>query len=275
MAGPRGSPWARRGRSWHQPCAKGPPRCHPQFLAAMTTDKATPPSAMAVAPKSHFQGMDCGAEHRDVRGRARGRGHVPPRLPCLLDRTSQKGSAGDGVCRQLTALPDGQLGAKSGARSWHGRDPAGTASSTGCYQGCFPGTAPGARPPAPSGIHVLTARPHPAQQQGCVPPAGPGGHWHTPCGPPPPRALPRAVCLCTSWGCWRCWGSPASSCTSPSPRSSGPRASSPAWRAQRGWSGEDSVLLSALQHPCLPGRGPVTHSTFHHPWDVQEKLRKG
>lgn len=26
-----------------------------QFLAAMTTDKATPPMATAVAPKSHFQ----------------------------------------------------------------------------------------------------------------------------------------------------------------------------------------------------------------------------
>lgn len=49
-----------RGRTWS--CAKGPPQWHPQFLAAMTTDKATPPSAMAVAPKSHFQGMDCGAE---------------------------------------------------------------------------------------------------------------------------------------------------------------------------------------------------------------------
>lgn len=61
-AEPRGSPWAQTGRTQRCSCAKGPPRCHPQFLAAMTTDKATPPSAMAVAPKSHFQGMDCGAE---------------------------------------------------------------------------------------------------------------------------------------------------------------------------------------------------------------------
>lgn len=31
-----------------------------QFLAAMTTESATPPKATAVAPNSHFHGMDCG-----------------------------------------------------------------------------------------------------------------------------------------------------------------------------------------------------------------------
>lgn len=31
-----------------------------QFLAAMTTERATPPKATAVAPNSHFHGMDCG-----------------------------------------------------------------------------------------------------------------------------------------------------------------------------------------------------------------------
>lgn len=31
-----------------------------QFLAAMTTERATPPRATAVAPNSHFHGMDCG-----------------------------------------------------------------------------------------------------------------------------------------------------------------------------------------------------------------------
>lgn len=30
-----------------------------QFLAAMTTESATPPRATAVAPNSHFHGMDC------------------------------------------------------------------------------------------------------------------------------------------------------------------------------------------------------------------------
>lgn len=70
----------------------------------------------------------------------------------------------------------------------------------------------------------------------------------------PEKALPRAVCLCISQGCQQHWDSPASSCTSLSPRSSGPRVSSPAWRAQRGWSGEDSVVLSVPHHPCLPGR---------------------
>lgn len=131
VAEPRGSPSAERGKSRRWSCAEGPPRRHAQFLAAMTTDKATPPSAMAVAPKSHFQGMDCGAEHGDVRGCARGRGHVPsclPCQPCLLDRASQKGSAGSALpgtwparlqgqrvppAAQLTALPNGQLGAKS------------------------------------------------------------------------------------------------------------------------------------------------------------------
>lgn len=55
------------------------------------------------------------------------------------------------------------------------------------------------------------------------------------------QPLPRSVCLCTSPGrCWR-WDSQASSCTSLSPPSSGLRASSPALRARRGWSGEQSA----------------------------------
>lgn len=64
--------------------------------------------------------------------------------------------------------------------------------------------------------------------------------------PPPevqPQPLPSAVCLCTSRGLRRRWDSRASSCTARSPRSSGPPASSPASRARRGWSGEESGEL--------------------------------
>lgn len=78
---------------------------------------------------------------------------------------------------RLTALPNGQLGAKSRASSCRGWDLVDTARSTGCYR-CFPR----AWPPAPSGIAVLTQRVHIQLRSRAE---GPGGHCHTPCGSPP------------------------------------------------------------------------------------------
>lgn len=39
-------------------CGEGGSHLGGQFLAAMTTERATPPRAMAVAPNSHFHGID-------------------------------------------------------------------------------------------------------------------------------------------------------------------------------------------------------------------------
>lgn len=112
-----------------------------------------------------------------------------------------------------------------------------------------------AQPPCSHRITVLTQPVHILLRSRAVSLLWDLGDTDTPpIDPQPEKALPRAVCLCISQGCQQHWDSPASSCTSLSPRSSGPRVSSPAWRAQRGWSGEDSVVLSALHHPCLPGR---------------------
>lgn len=48
--------WGELGSTGRGPGVQG----GSQFLAAMTTERATPPRATAVAPNSHFHGMDCG-----------------------------------------------------------------------------------------------------------------------------------------------------------------------------------------------------------------------
>lgn len=151
---------------------RGPPRCHPQFLAAMTTDKATPPSAMAVAPKSHFQGMDCGAEHGDVRGCARGRGHVSP---CLPDRTAQKGSAVSAVPGGGQRVPPADRASRGAAVSkvrtlQLARPGSGGHGQQHGLLSAFSGhRSQSTAPCSQRDRWTDTARPHPAREQGCVP----------------------------------------------------------------------------------------------------------
>lgn len=124
-----------------------------------------------------------------MRGRAHGRGHVPPFLPCLLHRPSQKGSAvsavpaGTACAAGRPADSASQRAAGSKVQSfqlaWLGSG--GHSQEHGLLSVFSQSTAPCSQQDrCPD-----TARPYPAQERGCVPPEGPGGHCHTPCGSPP------------------------------------------------------------------------------------------